>query len=207
MSALGGKRTLTGQAQASSFLSMEMRRWSRVAVAVFAASLAQATIAAPTSTQVVPSNLGYKTRFVLLVRGGGLGVGVDNRFVFSSKGPAHSELWFVELNASRDDWCGRREKGTCTQTHTTAHDVIDGKTCPAVASILDELVNVRAAETGSTTPPVADAPLTTLITYRPPDYRKETEELSEWIGPLVDWWTRSEEKLASCLARTGAAHN
>ena len=179
----------------------------RVAVAFYLAFSAKAATAAQTSAQVIPSNRGYHTRFVLLVSGGGLGVDVDNRFVFSSKGPPHSEKWFVELNASRNDWCGRCENGSCIPTHTSAHDVIYGATCPVVASVVEELVKVRDAERGSATPPVADAPLTTLITYRPPGYLKDTKEISEGAGHLVDWWTRSEQKLASCLTRTGAVHN
>lgn len=135
-------------------------------------------------------------RFSLIEIGGGLGIDVDNTTVFSAIEQGGTTTWFVERNSNESNWCSRSANDKCTPTRKSSMDWIDGRSCAPLRHVLLQLPTVRAEERGSAHDLVSDTPLLSLLVFK--RGQLATERLSEYEGPLVDWWRSAQEQLKPC---------
>lgn len=135
-------------------------------------------------------------KFALLREGGGLGLYIDESVSFSIIRGGPSDRWEISRNTTETNWCGRKEAGRCVETRTPSYAFIDERTCPALKPVIARLAQVRAVERGAAHGIVTDTPLTSLITYGPRGM--QAERLSEYEGPLVDWWQSASGELKEC---------
>ena len=149
----------------------------------------------PGYTDIVPLEH-REGQFDLLRQGGGLGVFTDDTVSFAIMRGDHSARWLVSRYTTDTNWCGRREGNRCVQTRTHSHAWIDGRTCSALNGVIARLDKVRLAERGSSHDIISDTPLTSLVTWGAGGMR--AERLSEYEGPLVDWWQSSSKELQHC---------
>jgi hypothetical protein len=140
-------------------------------------------------------------RFTLIESGGGLGIDVENTKPFLALGHGATATWFVERNGNESNWCGRVDNGKCIPTRVTSMDWIDGRTCAPLRGVLLQLEKVRTNERGSAHPWASDTPLLSLIMFERHGLLA-SERLSEYVGPLVDWWRSAQEQLKPCWTKT-----
>ena len=141
-------------------------------------------------------------RFRLTQTGGGLGVDVQETVTFS--GGAGTNGWPVERRRTDSNWCGRKENGACAATKISVHQWTSANDCPALKDVMSQLPNAQSAALAVQRElarkhgvfMVTDTPLLTLETL--PKGRIRSTKQSEWIGPLVDWWSRGEQSLKAC---------
>lgn len=138
-------------------------------------------------------------QFTLIESGGGLGADVENTTSFSTIYRSGTTRWLVERNSNASNWCGRTGNHECIPTHTSSMDWIDGRTCASLAPVLAQLAKVQVEERGSAHPRVSDTPLLSLLTFK--HGQLATERLSEYVGPLVDWWQSAQEQLKPCWTK------
>lgn len=121
--------------------------------------------------------------------GGGLGIFVDSVVVVSRP---EDDRWVAER------W---REDNVLTKKKI-AHDWIDSRACPQFAAVLASLATLP--KNGVLTPDRAESrspafDVTTVSVTGPASVDGETLiTLSDRIGPIHDWWRRSEEALQPC---------
>jgi len=161
---------------------------------VLAAACAEIAFAAPVLAQDNPRRPEH-VRFNLVQSGGGLGVDLEENVIFYSAGPGLSGPWFVDRSRTETD-CLRRGSPQNPCPKTSVYEGIDGTACPALESVMIRLGPIRKAEQGSAHPLVTDTPLLSLVTFK--NGLIATERLSEYEGPLVDWWQSAQEQLKSC---------
>lgn len=138
-------------------------------------------------------------RFTLVESGGGLGFEVENTTVFSSIDQDGQKTWIVERNTNESKWCDQTSNGHCVETKTSSMDWIDGRSCAALPKVMLQLAKVRTEENGSAHPWASDTPLLSLIIVD--RGLMATERLSEYAGPLVDWWRSAQERLKPCWTK------
>lgn len=171
-------------------ISYCLRMWI---VAVLGAFVAPSIAASP------PINRHPEERFALIESGGGLGIDVDNATVFSAIDQGGTTIWFVERNSNESNGCGRSANGKCIPTRKSSMDWIDGRSCVPLQHVLLQLPTVRAVERGSAHDLVSDTPLLSLLMFK--RAQLSTERLSEYEGPLVDWWRSAQEQLKPCWTK------
>jgi len=173
-------------------VSYRVGMWTAVVIGAFVA---------PSIVATQPLDHRPHEQFTLIESGGGLGVDVDNVTVFSVLNHGQTTTWFVERNSNESNSCGRTGSGQCIPTRTSSMDWIDGRRCAPLHQVLMQLEKVRTQERGSAHPWVSDTPLLSLLMF---DERGllETERLSEYVGPLVDWWRSAQEQLKPCWTKT-----
>jgi hypothetical protein len=174
-----------------------MRR-SRVAIAI-----ALAASASPGLSQDRPIAL---ERYRITLKGGGLGVDVDQTVVVSVM-MNEQQHWIAEQVRRNHNWCGEKEKGRCVSTDKIVHAWVDGSSCPALTAALQELSQLKI--TGFAPPVrskydwVSETPLLTVSGT--PDavigYGVKLS-LAAQSGPIVDWWAKSEQQLNRCWSST-----
>lgn len=147
-----------------------------------------------------PSDHRPEQRFTLIESGGGLGVDVENTTAFSAIDHGGTTTWFVERNSNESNWCGRLGNGKCIPTRTSSMDWIDGRSCASLREVLMQLRTVRTEERRSAHPWVTDTPLLSLLVFK--RGQLATERLSEYMGPLVDWWRSAQEQVRPCWTKT-----
>lgn len=168
----------------------ELRMWKAVVIGAF---VALSTVASP------PHDHRTEQRFTLIESGGGLGVDVENTTVFSVIDHGGPTAWIVERNSNKSNSCGRLSNGQCVATRTSSMDWIDGRSCAPLREILIQLGTVRTQERDSAHPLVSDTPLLSLLMVK--RGQLATERLSEYVGPLVDWWRSAQEQLGPCWTK------
>lgn len=163
-------------------------------------ALVVAAFATPSGVALQPFEHRPQQQFTLIESGGGLGTDVDNTTVFMTDNHAGRTTWLLERNSNENNWCGRKSNGGCVPTRTSSIDWIDGRSCVPLRHALNELARVRKNERGSSHPWASDTPLLSLIMVE--RGMMATERLSEYVGPLVDWWRSAQEQLKPCWTKT-----
>ncbi len=153
--------------------------------------------AAPQIASSPPFNHRPAEQLAIIESGGGLGIDVQNTTIFSTMNRGGTITWFVERNSNESNWCGRTDNGKCVSTRKSSMDWIDSRECPPLRGVLAQLQTVRTKERGSAHPWVSDTPLLSLLTFKDRG-QLATERLSEYMGPLVDWWRAAQEQLKPC---------
>jgi hypothetical protein len=166
--------------------------------AVMGAFVAPSLLASPAVDHHQPEQ-----QFWLIESGGGLGVRVENTTVFLEVNRGAATTWSVQRDSTENNWCGRKENGHCIPTRTSSHEWINGRSCAPLSRVLMQLTTARTKERGSTHPLVTDTPLLSLILRE--RGHLAAERLSEYTGPLVDWWQSAQEQLKACWTKTPPA--
>ena len=130
-----------------------------------------------------------------------MGIYVKENVTFSL---TPQQSWFVERRRTDKNWCGRKDGNRCIETATSIHDWVSAKDCPALTPIMAELSQAREANLiiqrqrnrDHLTVAVSDTPHLSLETLANGTIRRETQ--SEWVGPLVEWWSAAEKRLKPC---------
>lgn len=172
-------------------VSYDLRMWTAFVISAF---VAPPIVASP------PFVHRPEQQFTLIESGGGLGLDVENTTVFFAVDHGGPTTWLVERNSNESNWCGRRGNGQCVLTRTSSMDWIDGRSCAPLRQVLMQLEKVRTKESGSAHSLVSDTPLLSLVMVK--RGQMATERLSEYIGPLVDWWRSAQEQLKPCWTKT-----
>jgi len=135
--------------------------------------------------------------------GGGLGIWVEETVVLS--GVARSarpggkrRYWLVEQRRADFD-LGQR---------TTKHRWIDGRTCPALSGVVDQLQAKLAAEDARLAAAerfgIRQMQIPTIPPFHTPSVTltrlSDAEPLSlrDYEGPIAEWWRRSAQTLETC---------
>ncbi|MFL6735556.1 MAG: hypothetical protein ACJ8F4_00680 [Sphingomonas sp.] len=162
------------------------------------AALLIGALVAPSTVPSPPFDHHPEPRFTLIESGGGLGIDVENTTMFLAveHGPTN---WLVERNRDERNWCGGKGDGQCVSTRTSSVDWIDERTCAPLRQVLAQLATVRSKERGSTHPFVSDTPLLSLVMFE--QGQMAAERLSEYVGPLADWWQSAQEQLKPCWTK------
>lgn len=176
--------------EASHSVRYYLRMWIAVVLGAFVA---------PHIAASPPFDRHPEERFTLIESGGGLGLDVDNTTVFSVFDQGGTTTWFVERNSNGSNWCGRSASGKCIPTRNASMDWIDGRSCAPLREVLSRLRTVQRKERGSAHDLVSDTPLLSLLVFK--QGRLATERLSEYEGPLVDWWRSAQEQLKPCWTK------
>jgi len=166
-------------------------------------ALAASAIASPGLGQERPIAL---ERYRITLKGGGLGVDIDQTVVVSVM-MNERQHWVAEQFRRNHNWCGEKENGRCVSTDKLVHGWLDGSSCPALTAALQELSQIKIS---GFAPPirskydwVSETPLLTVSGT--PDYVTGygTElSLAALTGPIVDWWSESEQQLNRCWSNT-----
>lgn len=136
--------------------------------------------------------------------GGGLGIWIDEKVIISVFGTPGKPHWIAERTENDKNWCGANSASAgCSATNRSVHDWIDGDSCPALVQSLRDLANLPIGgfaspeETDRTT--VTDTPFTE-VTGSPARATGwgATLKLGASSGPIVDWWTQTEQQLKPC---------
>lgn len=149
----------------------------------------------PGHTDIVPLERSDE-KFALLREGGGLGFHIDESVSFSIIRGGPLDRWEVSRFTTETNWCGRKEAGRCVETRTSSSAFIDERSCAPLKRVIGRLAQVRAVERGASHSLVTDTPLTSLVTYG--GQGMHAERLSEYEGPLVDWWQSASKQLKEC---------
>lgn len=175
-------------------------RKSRVAIAI---ALAASASASPGLSQERPIAL---ERYRITLKGGGLGVDVDQTVVVSVM-MNEQQHWVAEQVRRNHNWCGEKENGFCVSTDKFVHTWVDGLSCPALTTSLQELSQVKI--TGFAPPVrtkydwVSETPLLTVSGTPDAVIGYGTKlSLAAQSGPIVDWWSKSEQQLNRCWSNT-----
>jgi hypothetical protein len=167
-------------------------------LALLAMSFSQMAIAPAAISQTRRSDTATasdRVRFFLIQSGGGLGVDLEDNATFYSAGPGLSGPWFLQRSRTETN-CLRRRAPQNPCPKTSISEEIDGGSCPALQRVMAELMPIRKRERGSAHSMPSDTPLLSLVTIQ---YGlMGTDRLSEYEGPLVDWWQAAQEQLKSC---------
>jgi hypothetical protein len=143
-------------------------------------------------------------RYRVTQQGGGLGNTVDEIVIVSLViNDGRRTRWIAEKSRKDHRWCGRQVNGRCVATDQTMHGWIDGDQCPALTAVFVDLSQLKLS---GFAPPARSERLALdhnplLTVTGTPDgvagygARMSLEGLT---GPLVDWWTASESRLAPC---------
>jgi hypothetical protein len=174
-------------------------RISQIAIVIaFAAS------ASPSISQERPIAL---ERYRITLKGGGLGIDVDQTVVVSIMRNDERQHWVAEQVKRNRNWCGDKENGRCVSTDKFLHAWLDGSSCPALSAALQELTQIKLA---GFAPParskfdwISETPLLT-VSGTPDQLTGDGTKLSlsALTGPTVDWWARSEHQLSRCWSDT-----
>lgn len=140
-----------------------------------------------------------RTVYTIKQKGGGLGVMVDEIVIVQLAGAGADQAWVLE----------RRRFDQNLAKKTFRHQWIDGRTCPAVAGVLDRIW--KLAPVGFAGPDitssgwVSDTPSVSLM-GPPAGYRMGDFVLRRDMGgPVSKWWWSSEAALESCWREAGVA--
>jgi hypothetical protein len=146
-------------------------------------------------------------RYRVTKKGGGLGLGLDlNQTVIVSvvmKAGVGGTCWIAERLLRDQHWCGGAVDGRCASENKVVHDWIDGDSCPELEAAFEDLAHSELS--GFAPPDRPDVPMMTntprVSVSGPPDHiggYGARLTLSGLAGPVVDWWSRSDELLAHC---------
>jgi len=125
-------------------------------------------------------------------QGGGLGVFVDEAVVFHRVGDEAEPIWVLE----------RRRRDENVGKVTVRNDWIDGRTCAALATVLDAMGEIPpVAMAGRNTQPrgwVSDTPQVTLIGPPTGGLAGDLVLRRDLSGPVSRWWWASGKALETC---------
>ena len=169
-----------------------MRFWTFLAIIELCFATPAIGQTAPQDNPTGPDHI----RFYLIQSGGGLGEDLEESVVFASAGPGLAGPWSIDRSRT-ESFCLAKEDAQHPCRKTSVNESIEGRTCPALQRVMAQLMRVRAAEQGSAHSWVTDTPLLSLVTMQG-GFMMATNRLSEYRGPLVDWWQSAQEQLKSC---------
>lgn len=141
-----------------------------------------------------------EVRYRLSVDGGGMGHEIDDTVLFVRIAPRDDSkpFWIVE----------RRFKEVRPGLHqpVDTHQWIDGRTCPAVAALLQEVAKLPplvllVPDAPERSPPPFDVPRTRLAgpAVVQGDRWAGVEVIrSEYFGPVARWWALGQKALEGC---------
>jgi hypothetical protein len=150
-------------------------------------------------------------RYRVTQKGGGLGIGVDETVIFYLiEGRRGEDRWVAERRRRDRNWCGMRSTaGKCSATDVAIHDWIDGDKCPGLRAALTALSKIDLVgfappdRLNSTT--VSDTPETIVTAASAIAGIDSKVTLSQYDGPVVDWWRKTEDQLSHCWQRDAVA--
>lgn len=167
----------------------------------FKTILIASLLAAPAFSEQSPFAV---ERYRVTLEGGGLGVEVDDVIIVSAQMNSGGEdRWIAERLRRDRSFCIKKIGGRCVSGETAVHTWIDGRTCPALTAVFDDLAQVEvsgfAPPARSARAEVTDTPMLT-VSGTPDRMRADGARLSlaGFDGPVVDWWSRSQGPLAAC---------
>lgn len=144
-------------------------------------------------------------RYRVTKKGGGLGLDLDQTVIVSvvmNAGVGRTR-WIAERLRRDQHWCGGAVDGRCASENRAVHDWIDGDSCPALEAAFEDLAHIKltafAPPARSAVPMMTDTPRVSVS--GPPDHMGgygDRLTLSGLAGPVVNWWSRSDELLAHC---------
>lgn len=170
---------------------------------ILAAALANLFFLTPASAQD-SEELRSVPWYVISLEKNALGQTTENVFLFSRVQPRESgrvKFWIVERSLKQTDLSFNPPE--------TSHDWIDGRKCPALASVLAGIsaipqMKIEAANREIDIRPPADFP---RLRISGPEAGEDTVggarvSRSDYLGGASKWWVQAEKKLEPCWSKT-----